>query len=99
MTTTRFASMPSFIVDDPYPHETFCEDWYPRYGHIYRAAVMTDEIVTVPTGFSWPLDRVTFVKWNNGTMYKITRFGWPLALNGLTFEEAKSHPIYVELIG
>lgn len=94
----RFATMPSFIVDDPHPNEYVCEDWYPRYGHIYRAAAMSDEVVTTPTGVSWALERVTFVRWKNGTLYKITRFGWPLALVGLKFEQAKAHPIYSELM-
>jgi len=94
MTTTRFASMPSFIVDDPHPNEYVCEEWYPRYGYIYRAALMSDEVIATPTGTSWPMNRITFVCWKNGTMYKTTRFGWPLALAGLDFEEAKAHPIY-----
>jgi hypothetical protein len=97
MRTTRFATMPSFILDDPHPNETFCDEWYPRYGRFYRAIIMSDEIVTTPTGTSWPLKRVTFIKWRNGTLYKITRFGWPLAFAGLNFEQAKAHPIYFEL--
>lgn len=90
--------MPSFIVDDPHPCETVCEDWYPRYGHIYCAATVTDEVVSTPTGVTWPMDRITFIRWKNGTMYKTTRFGWPLALVGLEFEQAKVHPIYKELL-
>lgn len=97
MTTTRFTEMPSFILDDLYPSETFCDKWYPRYRRIYRAITMSDEIVTTPIGTSWPLKRVTFIKWRRGTLYKITRFGWPLAFVGLNFEQAKAHPLYFEL--
>lgn len=89
-----FARTVAFILDDKHPEETVSEQWWPRYGHIYSAEMVEGETVSTPTGKSWPIDRVTFVRWHQGTMYKTNKDGWPLALTGLSFEEAKQTDVY-----
>lgn len=94
MITLHTLTLPAFIVDDPHPEETVCSDWYPRYGHILAAKQTDEETVTTSTGTSYLLERVTWLRWKNGVMYKINKDGWPLALRGMTFEEAKNTMIY-----
>lgn len=94
ITTFSDNSRPSFIVNDPFPSETICEDWYPRYGHIYRGDIIKESTISTVTGQTWPLDVVTFVRWKNGLLYKTNKDGWPLALHGYSFEEAKETSVY-----
>lgn len=94
MLTSFELKLPSFIVNDEHPDETVCENWYPRYGYIFSAKEYDEEMVRTPTGISYSLEDVTWVRWKNGVMYKTTITGWPLALQGMTWNEAKDTKIY-----